>query len=175
MKLGSHNTMTYLKPQKWYLYPFRFIARCQSKNIEKQYGAGARWFDLRIAFKGNTPYFKHGLMDYKGNVYKILEYLNTKEDVIVRILLEDDTNGEIYSNFCSTIEDIYTNIKFVGGHRKSDWTQIYHFKRKVSYTMEEWYASMPSNPKWYGIYPRLYSLLKGRKNTDADYLLIDFV
>ena len=29
MKKGSHNTMTYLKPSKWYLYPFIFIAKCQ--------------------------------------------------------------------------------------------------------------------------------------------------
>ena len=45
MKKGSHNTMTYLKPSKWYLYPFIFVAKCQSIDYKKQFNCGVRWFD----------------------------------------------------------------------------------------------------------------------------------
>ena len=176
MKLASHNTMTYLKPQKWYMYPFQLFAKCQSKDIEQQYEAGARWFDLRIAFdKHCNPIFKHGLMDYKGDVFKTLDYLNTKSDIIVRILLEKDS--PLYYDFCKHIEQVYPNIKFCGGCRKLDWKKIYQFKNQPSYTLEERYSSMPSNPKWYGIFPYLYALLNNRKpvKTGSDYLLIDFI
>lgn len=174
MKLGSHNTMTYLKPKKWYMYPFQFLARCQSKNIEEQYNLGARWFDLRIAFdKHCNPYFKHGLMDYKGNVFDVLDFLATKDDVIVRILLEKDS--PLFYNFCEHIESKYPNIKFCGGERKSDWKYVYTFKSIPSYSMEECYSSMPSNPKWYGIFPKIYAKLHKDKITNKDYLLIDFV
>lgn len=174
MKLASHNTMTYLKPKKWYMYPFRFIAKCQSKTVDKQYESGARWFDLRISFdKRCDPEFRHGLITYKENVFKILEYLNSKDDVIVRILLEKD--HPLYYRFCEAIESMYTNIIFCGGHRKSDWKLIYKFKNTPIYTIEENYSSMPSNPKWYGIWPWLYSKLKKKKDTDKDYLLIDFI
>ena len=36
-KIGSHNSMTYLPPKKWYMYPFKFVAKCQSSTIEEQY------------------------------------------------------------------------------------------------------------------------------------------
>lgn len=176
MKLGSHNTMTYLKPKKWYLYPFQFIARCQSKNIEKQYMLGARWFDLRIAFdKKGRPEFRHGLMSYKGDVFKVLSFLNNQNDVVVRILLEKD--HPFFKDFCQHIEEQYPNISFTGGQRKSDWTQVYAFKNSPCYSIEENYSSMPTNSKWKGLWPWLYAKLNNKKEpkTDRDYLLLDFI
>lgn len=174
MKLASHNTMTYLKPKKWYMNLFRFIGKCQSKAIEEQYESGVRWFDLRISFdKKCEPEFRHGLIAYKGNVFDVLDYLNTKDDVMVRILLEKD--NPLYYNFCEYIELNYPNLKFCGGYRKSDWKPVYIFKKNPIYTMEENYSSMPSNPKWYSIWPWLYSKLHKKNYTDKDYLLIDFI
>ena len=47
MKLASHNTLSYLSPRKFYLKPFKFIARCQSKTIEEQYSNyDIRFFDF---------------------------------------------------------------------------------------------------------------------------------
>lgn len=174
MKLGSHNTMTYLKPKKWYMYPFQFLARCQSKTIEEQYNLGARWFDLRIAFdKRCNPYFKHGLMNYEGDVFAVLDYLSTKHDAVVRILLEKDS--PLYYNFCQHLEEIYPSMMLCGGDRKSDWTRVYTFRNIPSYSMEECYSSMPSNPKWYGIFPKIYAKLHRKHRTDKDYLLVDFI
>lgn len=174
MKLASHNSMTYLKPKKWYMYPFRFIAKCQSKTIEEQYGYGVRFFDIRIAFDENDePEFRHGLVSFKSDFWKVFKYLNTKDDVIVKVLAEKD--HPYYLTTCAYLERKYPNIKFCGGHRKEDWKKMYTFKNEPQYTLEESYSSMPSNPKWYSIWPWLYSKLCRKKYTDKDYLMIDFV
>lgn len=178
MKLGSHNTMTYLKPKKWWMYPFRVFAKCQSKDIVGQYTTGARWFDIRISFdeRGN-PEFRHGMMVYKGDVFGVLDFFNYLNDptMVVRILLEKDHDK--FGEFCSYIEEAYPNVRFSGGQRKSDWKRVYKFKNEPSYSIEENYSSMPSNPKWYGILPWLYSKINNKKvkDTDKDYLLLDFV
>lgn len=160
------------------MYPFRFFAKCQSRDIASQYIVGARWFDIRIAFdKEGNPEFRHGMMAYKGDVYQVLDFFNYLNDktMVVRILLEKDSDK--FTDFCSYIEQAYPNIRFAGGHRKSDWKQVYCFKNAPSYSIEENYSSMPSNPKWYGIWPWLYAKLRNKKvkTTDKDFLLLDFV
>ena len=35
MKLGTHNSMSYLPLKKWYMYPFRFMAKCQKLSVDK--------------------------------------------------------------------------------------------------------------------------------------------
>lgn len=174
MKLASHNTMSYLKPKKWYMYPFRFIGKCQSKTIEEQYESGARWFDIRIAFdEKDNPEFRHGLIAYKGDFWKVFDYLNSKDDIIVRVLSEKE--HKYFPTMCEYLERTYKNIKFCGGRSRSDWRAIYVFKNIPIYTLEENYSSMPSNPKWYGIWPWLYAKLHKKKYTDKDYLMLDFI
>lgn len=173
MTLASHNTMTYLKPDKWYMNLFRFIDKCQSKDIVEQYESGVRLFDIRIGFKNGNPVFKHGLATYKRNVEEVFEYLNTK-DVIVRIIGEDE-HPFLY-DYCKHLEETYKNIKFYGGNRKSDWTKkIYNFKYVPDFTIEENYSSMYPNPRWYGIWPWLYSKLHKKIESGSDYLMIDFI
>ena len=67
MRLGSHNSMSYLRPSQWWLRPFAWIGRCQSQTIGEQFIVwGVRWFDLRLAFdKKGQPYFAHGIFSYK--------------------------------------------------------------------------------------------------------------
>ena len=67
MKLGSHNSLTYLKPKKWYMCFFRFVAQCQSKSYEEQFESGIRMFDVRLRPSKNIndePIIAHGLMEY---------------------------------------------------------------------------------------------------------------
>lgn len=177
MKLASHNSMTYLKPDKWYMYPFRFIAKCQSKTVEEQYEAGVRMFDIRIGFdKHNNPKFKHGLMTYKSNIDSVFKYLVSKNDVIIRVTSED--SNPIFYNFCSYLVGKYGN-RFCGGCRKSDWKQVYSFISTSKFIIVENYSSMPSNPKWYGIFPWIYAKLKNRKSKSTfnnnGYLMLDFI
>lgn len=177
MKLASHNSMTYLKPEKWWMYPFNFMAKCQDKAIDEQYDKGVRWFDLRIGFnKDGIPKFKHGLMTYKANVDSVIEWLINKNDVIIRITSEDDKPGFI--DFCRYLENTYGH-RFCGGHRKIDYKKIYNFTPVIDYNLIEKYSSVPGNPKIYSIWPWLYAKLHNKENKKNyiknSYLMLDFI
>ena len=129
MTPASHNSMSYIKPQ-WWLRPFAFMAKCQSVDFLKQYKAGARMFDLRIAFeKDGTPYFAHGLASYKGvNVYKVLDWLSlfsrahkhrTGELIVVRVLNERNNHEARFHDFCTEIDEKYPNLQFCGFRNKN--------------------------------------------------------
>lgn len=185
MKLASHNSMTYLPPKKWYLYPFRFIARCQSKSIVEQYEHyNIRMFDLRIAFdKDGDPEFRHGLIAYKGDVYKTLQYLNSKKDVSVRILLEkgNKLHEVLFTLALADWQREYPNIKFFGGVKKKTWEPIILLPEGPTY--EDKYSSCNTNYTtgsiWDDWFPWLYAKFNNKKNikkgTDKEYLMIDFV
>ena len=183
MKIASHDTMTYLPPKKWYLYPFRFVARCQSKTIQEQYeDYGIRMFDLRISFtKDFHLEFRHGLIAYKGSVKNILKYLNSKGDTYVRLIYEKGEYDLLFTHLCKRLEEKYPNIKLFGGIKKKGWKTLYTFKNNPSY--EDKYSS--NNYKgttgtilddWF---PWLYAFFNNKKNikkgTDKEFLMIDFV
>lgn len=188
MKLASHNSMSYLPPRKWWMYPFRFMARCQSKSIEEQYEKyGIRMFDLRISFRKLLPEFRHGAIAYKGDVCKVLDYLNSKRDCKVRLILEEYLNDktqyqeDMFKVFATNCEHIYENIMFFGGVRKRDWKEIYKFKYSPSYDNK--YSSDNTNGTTGTIlddwFPWLYARLNNKKNiskgTDKPWMFIDFV
>lgn len=183
-KLASHDTMTYLKPKQWYLYPFKFIAKCQSKSIEEQYGKyGIRYFDFRVRFdKNNEPEFAHGLISYKCNVYDVLDYLNSREDEVwVRLLLEiikeDKQQEELFKEFCEKVENKYLNLRFHNGRKKYDWKVVYQFKNEEP-TLDQKVSSMTWKifDDWC---PWFYAKIMNKKNlakgTDKDYLMLDFL
>lgn len=130
MEIGTHNAMSYLPPKKWYLYPFRFIAKCQSLSIEKQFNKGIRLFDIRISYdKKHNLEFRHGLMAFKGDVYKTLNWLNSQNEPIkIRLILE--TKEEDIVQEILFIIDIYKfqsefpNLTFYEGRRKYDWHKL---------------------------------------------------
>lgn len=150
MKLGSHNSMTYLKPQ-WWLRPLAWIGRCQSLSIKQQFDAGARWFDLRIAFDNKGfPFFAHGLMSYKGvpvnDVLKTLDALSSDcvgEKVYIRILNERDSNYSkiLFRAFCANVIKEYPNLVFTGGQNKKDWKLIYDFGNYPDMPLIDKYSS----------------------------------
>lgn len=149
MRLGSHNTMSYLKPQ-WWLRPFAWIGRCQCESIERQYVIhGVRWFDIRLAFdKQGFPFFAHGLFSYKNkDPFDILEYLNTlsspDDRVYVRLLNERDSNinKKRFHYFCRRVETKFPDLIFTGGQNKKDWKQIYPFKGMPDKPLVDKYSS----------------------------------
>lgn len=63
MELGSHNSLTYLPVKQWYLKPFKWVAKCQSKTIDEQFcDYGVRLFDIRVKFNNGEPVVAHGFM-----------------------------------------------------------------------------------------------------------------
>lgn len=186
MKIGSHNSMSYLPPKKWYLWPFKLMAKCQSKSLEEQYEKyGIRVFDFRISYSNTgEPCFRHGLMQYKGNVEYYLDFLNKKGDAEVRIILEeyrDDKtlNQEVFfKRDCIKWKRKYNNIKFFEGRRKWDWKIIHDFKYKGPKYIQLC-ASMV-DPKWDDAFPFIYAKYYNRVNIEKykDFdgtILIDYV
>lgn len=184
LRFASHNSFTYL-PVKWYMKPFNFMARCQSKTIKEQYEEyGVRVFDLRVSFdKNGIPHVKHGFMDYGCLDYSVLEWLNSNGiRVYMRVLLErskfniNNRQENLFKVFCAQLESLYPNIRFTEGRRKYDWKQIYPFRHNTP-DMEADFASVKGtvlNDLW----PRLYS--KGHNksaidNCEKNYIMLDFV
>lgn len=202
MILGSHNTMTYLTPKKWWMKLGKFIAKCQNKTIEEQYEAGARWFDLRIAIPKETddnclPFFSHGLVDYKGrSVESVMEFLNGKNDAYCRIVLEkggaDDET--LFKFWVKQWMNTYPNVQITQITKKGYWLNIIEPNAKNPFDLKDQYASVngyyPQYQNWPGIlesktwsgyilddlWPWIYAKFHNKKNIekhkDQDVVLL---
>ena len=202
--LGSHNTMSYLKPTKWWMKIFRFCAKCQNKTIEEQYKLGVRCFDIRLWYDDNNNFIlRHGIISFEYNktVEDILSFINSKGNCYVRILLESTcfnkgnlfNKVELFKYFCKNIESKYPNIKFFGGIDKSTWTKVFTFNNEDIPEVCERYSSTtnifdgkPQNGKWYDfiddIFPWLYAKIWNKriyKKLEEEkfngILLLDFI
>ena len=195
--IGTHNSMTYLRPQKWYGWFMIPFARCQRKTIEQQWNDGARCFDLRIRFtKQGKPYFAHGLYEctHKANPAHVLEDLyklmiRDNEQAFVRLILEDpdkqNHNVYYFEQLCRTWEthqgrqSVTTNkmLRFFGGNRKGDWAQIVEFDYKPNLT--QYVGSMMEDARWYEkIMPFAYAWRRNKKNknnSQYDIAIYDFI
>lgn len=200
--IGSHNSMSYLPVRQWYLKPFGWMARCQSKTLGEQLRTyGVRLFDFRVRFDlcGNLV-FAHGPIQFKGDVEQYLSSLALEcfrqniSTVYVRVILESNKSmwnqeqqEEHFRYFCEDIQRKYRNITFFGGNRKYDWKEIYHFDTDVQ--LKDLYSSTTnifggSKDHWTAklddLWPWLYAKLRNKKNIrnykDEDGILfIDYV
>lgn len=179
MKLASHNSLSYAPVKQWYLKPFYWIAKCQSKNIEKQYKAGVRYFDFRL--DGSHP--AHGYIRYNIDVLHELTFLNRQGDCTVRIICENIYNLYPFINMCRFLEGTFTDIKFCGGWDRNKRSNVIFQFRNEEPSCEDWYASFLQylpNSKWYhkiyAIFPRLFNkFLKKKDTTDKEFLMLDFI
>lgn len=195
--IGTHNSMTYLRPQKWYGWFMIPFARCQNKTIEQQWHDGARCFDLRIRFtKQGEPYFAHGLYEctHKANPAHVLEDLyklmiRDNEQAVVRLILEDpdkqNHNVYYFEQLCRAWEthqarqSVTTNkvLRLFGGNRKGDWAQIVEFDYKPNLT--QYVGSMMEDARWYEkILPFAYAWRRNKKNKQnpqGDIAIYDFI
>lgn len=167
-----------------------FTARCQRVDIKKQYALGVRCFDLRVRFnRHGLGIVAHGMVEYcftASKIYGDLSWLDSQGDCMVRVLLEvrssrryNKRNVTLFRQFCSRIEDSYTNIRFWCGRNLYNWQRDYTFKGDEP-TCQETYGSVVPGKKWlYGWWPWLYARTHNRKirerGTDKDILLIDYV
>ena len=187
--IGTHNSMTFLRPAKWYGWFMIPFARCQNKDIEHQWEAGARVFDLRVKFdRYGHSYFAHGLYDCSPRFTLnyplfLIEQLRLchKEDVYVRLILEDTKNenyqAEYFRKACKRIEKEFEHIHFFGGNRKGDWAQIVDFDYKPN--LIQYVGSMMEDARWYEkIMPFAYAWRcnkKNKKNSQYDIAIYDFI
>lgn len=174
---GSHNTMTYLKPAKWWMWLGRFIAKCQKLDYKQQYKAGARWFDLRISIPRTKngyhqpPVFSHGIMDYKGvKPEEVLQFLNDKPDAYCRIILEKGEEYEetLFKFYVRQYLTNYPNLKVTQIAKKGVWDNIMTPTAKPPCTAIDAYASANG---YYPQYEKLPGLL--RSKTWSGWLIDD--
>ena len=134
-KLGTHNSMTYMKPRTQAMLVMWPFAKCQSMTYTEQYDFGVRFFDLRIRFIDGVPYFAHGEVEFaEVDAYTVLDYLNKKGDCSVNFVLENtskigETQHEAFKALCKEVTEKYKNIHFIGGWTKypGDHPVIYNF------------------------------------------------
>lgn len=202
MNIGTHNSLTYLTPKKWWQKLIKFTAKCQAVNYEEQYRLGARVFDVRLWYDDNFKIeIRHGRIAYIGGftvLYDMFDFLDNKKDCYVRLICEEDSFAKkdplasikerYFMDECHNFETQFPNIKFFGGNRKYDWKVLYNFKNKDVPTLVDKYSSttslFKSNKKWLAVLddlcPILYAKLKNKtlikEHNDKDgYLFIDFI
>lgn len=134
--IGSLNSMSYLKPHSLFDKIFAWLKRTQKVDIKEQYEKyNVRAFDFHFYFVGSSKktIFKYDGIEYETfSIYEILNYLNSKNNVYARVVLEDNSKNinleKCFIEYCQKIESIYPKIKFFGGYRENDSKHLYNFK-----------------------------------------------
>ena len=188
MKIGSHNSWTFRRPDKWWMRLFGFVTRCQSKDISTQLALGAEIFDLRLRLVGDEWRVAHGATTYGLLPYDDLFNLNSQTDgVYCRVLLEYNKEPKdcdnITSHFkgmCKALEIRYPNIRFFGGNCKWKWSKTVHdFGRKPPKFIDA-YSSMADKNKVNDLWPWLWAkhhnkAWKEKYAGTGETLLMDFI
>lgn len=205
MKLGSHNTMTYLRPKVFWQRLLPFVGRCQSVDYKVQHSLGAVGYDLRLFWDDDGKLeYRHGFLRFPAdNIDEVLSYAESN-NIIVRVLLEVRSyNKPLISNidelrsrfkaYCSEIEEKYPSILFFGGQESGSGEKLYTFKNDMgNLAIEELHSSVTSlfksNNKFLrmidDLFPIIYSLIKNEKNIssyrnnkekDNTYLYVDYI
>lgn len=189
MVIGSHNSWSYLRPQKWWARVFRFVARCQRVDIRQQYVKyGVRCFDLRVRLdEHGVLVVAHGLVAYQYEYRQLLEdlaWIDGKRDCYVRVIHEirskrklTDEQTAFFRQFCKDLQETYRNIQFWCGRNLATWTVDYIFGDEP--TCEERYSSV-STPRliddwWPWLYAWWHNDDIRLVGTTKDILLMDFV
>ena len=205
MILGSHNSMSYLAPAHWWMWPFRIFVRCQKKTIREQFFSGVKCFDLRVSFDSHgRARFSHGLVDFilpaaftngtslpdpvHNPVLCVLDLLDTfavgDNIIYVRFILEKKKSQGDFDRFyklCKYVEETYRHLSFIGGVYKKTWERIYDFNDTITETeIAQPIGSMAPDARWYErLIPAIYALRHNSKATitppTEKILLCDFV
>jgi hypothetical protein len=189
MILGSHNSLSYLKPKTWWQRLFSFAARCQEVDIYSQYlYYNVKCFDIRLRTnKKGKLVIAHGLCEYCTIDYLLLilnYFAATRDDIYIRVLFEArnkkqyERGLEKFKDACKYLEETYPTLKFWCGRNLYKWEDL-SYEFKYNPTCEEKYSSVCKPrliddwyPKWFAKRNNKQIIEQG---TDKDILLIDFV
>lgn len=189
-KIGSHDTMTYLPPKYWWLKPFHFMAKCQTKTIQEQYEAGVRMFDMRIKFneKEWKWEFAHGYMVFKcDDIEEVFDWLDKQNgsQVYIRLLLEYnrpvkniDDISELFKWYSILLCNKFLNLEFFEFRRKYDWKQLNSFEGMAEPDIHQATSSTTGNilDDWFpALFAKTFNKNILEQGTTHDWLLMDFI
>lgn len=187
MYIGTHNTMTYLPPKKWWMRLFNWASKCQDKDVYQQMYTSTHILDsdvdpvvdFRIKWKKGKFVFAHGLCEYKCEMdadKEIVNIINRAQRIYkklcVRLILEKTDNdiGIIrFKEFCEQLERDYgQTVLFIGGNLKKTWEKLYTFEQNISDALVDQYvSSMANDARFYEkIFPKLYAKRMNSKNIE---------
>lgn len=145
--------MSYLPPEKWWMWLLRPFARSQSKTLDEQVKAGMQVFDLRVyRDKWGTWKFAHGLVRFRGrSIFRVINIL--PEGAVIRLILERSSGEEdeqAFADLCKSLEHYYHG-EIIGGRRKKGWKLLYDFKANAKYDSDihQWVGSMAPDARIY--------------------------
>jgi len=200
MNIASHNSFSYLPVRRWWMWPFRWMARCQRVDFDRQLELGAGLFDLRIRYtENNDLIICHGLMEYRHPkrwthaetfLGDFFDKLN-KKGGYCRVVLEtnkpDSHQEDHFRSYCYYLQTVYRNIHFFGGNNRTDWgckNPIFNFGTKLE-DLDDKYSSTTNLFPWAWmrrlddlcpiIYAKLHNKENVKKGTTHKWLFIDFV
>lgn len=179
MILGSHNSLSFLKPKKWWMKLFNFYYQTQNKNLVEQIKSGVHMFDIRVRFTNDgRVIICHNSWEYKHS-FDIEDFVNIILDTIrihkiddekyyIRLVLEisDTRLGQelmfidLGNCFKNKTDD---NIVIFGGQRKWDW-------ERVIITIPDLFVACPVSTmdkrcRWYEKFcPRLFAKRMNERN-----------
>lgn len=157
-----------------------FTARCQNLTIEEQYEKGVRYFDFRIKFTRKGIRAGHGPMTYKADFDSLFNFLNSKEDCIVNIVLENrrGRQGKRDAEFVGYVDWLvkrYPRILFVGGDRKRPWEKLVSLQSVPVRACFEFYEGKNFKFPYPLKYARKKNKVYWKEVNDSVYSLFDFV
>lgn len=181
--IGAHNILSAYRTRKWWMRPFAFAHKCQSKRLLDLTAMGVQFFDIRVCYRNYRAWGAHGIAEYDVNVYNVLKEISDNFMYpTVRIILEkgSDTDKLLFRNDCDRWQELYPNVKFIGGNFKPTWERIYTFENDdVRDNIVQYVGSMQT---WWGkLCPWLYAKLYNDKNfaramvEPSKYYLFDFL
>lgn len=204
MKLASHNSLSYIKPRRWWEKLINFTAKCQLYDIKAQYHKGVRLFDIRVR-RDNYSYGAcsaksgHGLITYDKSIIEVLYVLNifsTKEDpVYIQLNLENrkwekDKDFVWFEELFKTFAEDYSNLIFCGGYAKHPWRKIIDCEdptidqKNWEFMNFKWQPTTKEKIKrffanLFHFSPKYWAKKDNQKyksaGTSADFLMLDFV
>ena len=180
--IGTHNSMSFLKPKHWWMRPINWLfAQCQNNET---YVLECDCMDIRVYWDKKKRWsFAHGLVSYEfgiDDIYRTIFISKMGGVRYFRIILERDGNEDGFVKLCQRLECEYDskNVTFLGGYRKSDWKQLYDFGTN-DIPIHQWVGSMAADARWYERFiPRLYAKRMNKhnlRNAKTGINLYDFI
>lgn len=140
---ASHDSLTSYPLKTWWLYPFLFTAKTQTKTIEEQLNSGVKYLDLRFRNINGELYGAHGFMIFNITAHEVFNILINwcvinRTIVYFRVLLEDglskdDISLDDFEEKINGYIELFPNtlkLHFIG--KKSDWNNI-RYKMDIPY------------------------------------------